>query len=72
MKCHHIVDEKTGKRVYIPFCWGSVVHGSYFCTCYPAKEPSDDDLKGKRIRELEKENAKQRRIIEKLLAVALK
>jgi len=66
MRCHHVVDEKTGERVYIPRCWGSVVHGPDYCTCYPAKITSEESEKDREIRELVKENARLRRIIEKI------
>lgn len=65
-RCHHIFDKEVG-RVHIPGCWGAAVHGESHCTCYnKSTEPSDTDKKNKMIRELEKENARLRRIIEKL------
>jgi hypothetical protein len=32
MRCQTIV--YNGKPLFIPHCWGGVVHGKHFCTCF--------------------------------------
>lgn len=64
-KCYHIHVDGVGK-VHIPGCGASAVYGEEHCTCYPPKEPTESQIDKRRIRELEKENAKLWRILRKL------
>lgn len=66
MKCHYIYDKEAGK-VMIPGCWGTAIYGDWACTCRDNILPSENTVKNKEIRELEKENDRLNRIIKNLL-----
>jgi hypothetical protein len=68
MKCHYTNVEGVG-RVHIPGCMGAAVHGPSRCTCrWKPDNPitTRDKERVKLIKELEKENARLERIINKL------
>lgn len=71
MRCHYTYDKKAGK-VHIPGCWGAVIHGPGFCSCYDNSDYPDiesEKVKSLRreVKDLEKYNASLQRIIKQLI-----
>lgn len=39
MKCHYVTHH--GERIFIPWCWGSVIWDKSHCTCKPEASLTD-------------------------------
>jgi hypothetical protein len=69
MRCHYTYDPVAGK-VHIPGCWGAVVYGPSFCTCYNrrAEEAESEKVKdlSRQLQDCERYNAQLQRIIKRL------
>lgn len=81
LPCHYIYDEETKKKVHIPGCWASVIHGEWACSCRKGRYASTPEgferqefnekmaaIK-KENNELRDENARLNRVIKKLLKI---
>lgn len=66
MKCHWATDD-DGTRFWLPGCWGGAVNGPYACHCRPSRPPKEPDPRDTLIKELEQDNARLNRLIQKLL-----
>lgn len=71
MLCHHIYDPDTKKKVFIPYCWGGVIHGHFGCTCREVRATTDYNSREKELKKdnmaLKKEIDRLNRTIRKLL-----
>lgn len=73
MRCHYITDEKTGERILIPGCYGTVhSNGMEDCTCPKHPKKKDDEKINQLLWKVHKQELNPNEAQEKIMAIIFK